>query len=65
MGSQKKLSSVLLPVAMAAALAGAEPVLSEENKPKGSWYSIKTRKFWANQNCQNCHGLSSFPTFTI
>ena len=41
MGSQKKLSSVLLPVAMAAALAGAEPVLSEENKPKGSWYSIK------------------------
>lgn len=41
MGSHRKLNSLLAPMAMAVALAAAQPALSEETAPKNSWYSIK------------------------
>ena len=41
MGSHHKLNSLLAPMAMAVALAAAQPALSEETAPKNSWYSIK------------------------
>ena len=39
MGSQRKMMTLLAPMAMA--VATAQPVLSEETAPKSSWYSIK------------------------